>query len=145
MSEKSDFAVDLFYGGMSCAQAVLTAFCADYDLEPDLPLRLGCGLSCGCRIGELCGAASGAVLVLGLKYGPRDSSDPLAKQACYQYTREFMHRFRALNGDVTCRGLLGYDLTDAAGPAAGPPLATARGLCPEFVRSAVELLEEMGC
>jgi len=66
MKEK---AADIFNGGHNCAQAVLGAFCEEYGLDTDTALRIARGLGSGVRNAEICGAVSGAVLVIGLKYG----------------------------------------------------------------------------
>ena len=83
MSEKSDYAAGLMAQGYNCAQAVVLTFGDDYDLEWELAQRLSCGLGSGCCLGEVCGAVSGGVLVLGLKYGPESVISPESKEQCY--------------------------------------------------------------
>ena len=88
----------------------------------------------GARKGEMCGAVSGALMVLGLKYGHCHSENDEEKGRAYQISEDFMNRFIQKNGTVVCRELLGYDLSepedmkkimdarsrDAAGPTAPP-------------------------
>ncbi|MDR3278782.1 MAG: C-GCAxxG-C-C family protein, partial [Oscillospiraceae bacterium] len=62
MSERTDLARAYHEGGFNCAQAVLGAFCGDYDLDAETALRLACPLGGGMRCGEVCGALSGALL-----------------------------------------------------------------------------------
>lgn len=57
--------------------------------------------------GEVCGAASGAVLALGLLYGERD--DELVRHL----TEQFMHRFAERNGAVRCIDIIGFNIGDA--------------------------------
>ena len=57
-------ALELNRGGFNCAQSVLCAFSDVTGLGRDDSLRLAAGLGGGVRSGEVCGAVSGAVLVL---------------------------------------------------------------------------------
>ena len=59
-----------FRRGMNCAQAVVLAFAADYGLDEALAAKVACGLGGGVgRAREVCGAVTGAAVVLGLRHG----------------------------------------------------------------------------
>ena len=58
------------------------------------------------RKGEMCGAVSGALMVLGLLYGHSESDDLETKARSYTMAEEYMNRFKARNGSVVCRELL---------------------------------------
>jgi len=75
---KSQYAVELFRKGFLCSQAVLASFCDSYGLDRNSALKIACGLGSGMRCAEICGAVSGAVLVIGLKYGYTDAKDASA-------------------------------------------------------------------
>ena len=62
-------AKEMFAEGYNCSQSVLSAFSKKYGMSKDQSLSIACGLGGGMRIGEICGAVSGAVLVIGLRYG----------------------------------------------------------------------------
>lgn len=62
------------------------------------------------RGGEVCGAVSGAILVIGLKYGQADIENKAAKATCYAKTIEFTKLFKERNGSIICKDLLGCDL-----------------------------------
>jgi C_GCAxxG_C_C family probable redox protein len=83
MSEKEKIASELFGTGLNCAQSVLGAFCNNYGIEQDTAFKITCGLGSGVRSAEICGAVSGAVLVIGLKYGE-------SKRICDIKTEEFI-------------------------------------------------------
>lgn len=139
-SEKSR---KLFCSGFNCTQAVLTAFAPDFGLDEDTALRIATHFGGGARAGELCGAVSGALLVLGLDCGYSDSSDTEAiKDGCSKST-EFNRRFTERCGNLVCRELLGCDI----GIPEKKKEARERGLfaekCPQFIQAAVEILEEM--
>ena len=144
MGTKSEKAVELFKKGLNCSQAVFASFCEDYGLGSEFALKIGCGFGGGVRSGEICGAVSGAVMVIGLKYGNGSIEDLESKGNCYAKTSEFLDKFRDINGSVVCRDLLGCDISTAA----GLQLAKDKGLfsttCVDLVRSSCELLEGLG-
>lgn len=142
-TNKADRAVELFSGGFNCSQAVLTAFASDFGLSEELTLKLGSEFGSGARNGELCGAVSGALLVLGLKYGHCNSADTERKMRAYAIADEFTRRFREVNGSIVCRELLGYDLTNPEDMAVISEKNLFREFCPLMVKSAVKVLESI--
>lgn len=140
---KADRAVELFSCGFNCSQAVLTAYASDFGLREELTLKLGSELGSGARNGEICGAVSGALLVLGLKYGHCNSADTERKARAYAIAEEFTKRFREANGSVVCRDLLGYDLTDPEDMTIISEKKLFCQFCPLMVKSAVEVLESI--
>ena len=135
-------ALQLYRNGFNCAQSVLGAFAEAYGLPEETALQLACGLGGGLRSGEVCGAISGAALVVGLKYGHCRAGDREAKQLCYAKTVELMEQFRARKGVVCCRDILGCDLSTPEGreKAKDQFQTTYVGM----VETAVCLLEELG-
>jgi C_GCAxxG_C_C family probable redox protein len=93
--------------GYNCAQSVLYAFCDDLKLDPEMALKLACGFGAGMgRKQEVCGAVSGGIAVLGMKYGRGARDDGSATEATYVKTRELMDRFQERHGSYICRQLL---------------------------------------
>lgn len=140
---KSDKALELFSNNFNCSQAVLTAFAPDFGLDEQLALKLGTSFGGGARNGDICGAVSGALLVLGLKYGHYVSSDNEQKARAYEIAVEYTKRFREVNGSVVCRDLLGYDLTKPDEMACIKEKGLFGTVCPKMIKSAVEILESV--
>lgn len=136
MSEKAGAASELFMGGRNCAQSVFCAFCEDYGIKTETAARLAGGFGGGVRSAEICGAITGAVMVIGLKHGE-------SKEICGAKTVEFIEKFRDQKEAVVCRELLGCDITTPEGKE-----KAAKGLfkptCRDLVVSAVNILEELG-
>lgn len=133
-----------YYGSnFNCSQSVFTAFATEMGMDEQTALRLGTNFGGGARKGEMCGAVSGALMVLGLFCGHCVSSDTEGKRRAYEISEEFMDRFKEKNGSVVCRELLGYDLTKAEDIEIIKKNNLFRTFCPDMVRSAVEVLEEM--
>lgn len=139
-----EHAVELFSARFNCAQAVLTAFGPDSGVpEPVcacLAAPLGGGLA---RLGETCGAVSGALLVLGLWYGGATTADVAAKARMYDLAREFITRFKARHQSIVCRDLLGCDISTVEGWQQMQARKLHETLCPRFVHDAAEILEDM--
>ena len=92
--------------GFNCGQSVLEAFRDLTGLSEDQCRRIATGLGGGFRSGNICGAASGAVLVLGMMH-PHNEEDPAQKAATGKLVKEFVSRFSArFNDKVDCRDLL---------------------------------------
>ena len=140
---KAEKALELFANNFNCSQAVLTAFAPDLGLDEKLALMLGTPFGSGARNAEMCGAVSGALMVLGLKYGHYESENNEQKQRAYAIAVEFTKRFKERNGSIVCRDLLGYDLTRPEESACIKEKNLFRTICPEMIRSAVEVLDDV--
>lgn len=108
MKSKSEAAVDKFLSGYNCAQAILYAFGPDLGLEGETALKVATGLGGGMGgRGEVCGAVTGGILALGLKYGRGEKEEKSVAQQAYQKTGELMAAFERAHGACLCRALLG--------------------------------------
>jgi C_GCAxxG_C_C family probable redox protein len=141
MTGPVQLAADRFAQGFNCAQSVLSAFAAQSGLSEETALRMAAPFGGGiARQGQVCGALTGALLVLGLRRG---QVNPQNNDETYRIAQEFMQTFRERNGAILCRDLLGRDLSTPEGlPAARQENITAR-MCPALVRSAAGLLAEI--
>ena len=144
MTNKQENALYLFNSGFNCAQAVFATFCEQYGIEKEKGLKLCGGFGGGVRTGEICGAVSGAVLVIGLKYGHADSSDTESKSFCNAKTVEFIKLFKEKTGSVVCREILGYDISTEDGMHAAHEKGLFKTTCADMVKISVETLEELG-
>ena len=115
-----------------------------FGLDRDTALRVAGAFGGGmARRGETCGAVTGAFMVIGLKHGKTKSDDDDAREETYELVSEFIRRFQKRNKTILCRELLGHDL----GTEAGREIIMEQNLivtrCPEFVRAAGEILEDI--
>ncbi|MBN2159816.1 MAG: C_GCAxxG_C_C family protein [Spirochaetes bacterium] len=135
-------AVSNFNNGLNCAQAILKAYGPSCGLEENLCVRIAAPLGGGIgHLQEICGAVSGAIMVIGLKFG--EGSEDRGKRArINDLVQDFVREFTSRNRSHLCRDLLGFDISTPDG------LAEARkkgifGGCAEYVRIAAEILEKM--
>ncbi|MDD3050692.1 MAG: C-GCAxxG-C-C family protein [Candidatus Cloacimonetes bacterium] len=136
-------ALKTYEKGFNCSQSVLSAFKEEISLDKNLLLKIAAGFGGGMRKGEVCGAVSGAIMVLGLKYGNSIEGDVETKEHIYSLTREFMKRFEEKNGSVVCKQLLGYDLSNPEEHEILKKNDTFKQKCPFFIEDAVDILEEI--
>lgn len=142
--DKTELALETFRSNFNCAQSVFSAFSEDYGLQREQALLISSGFGGGLRCGEVCGAASGAVMVIGLCHGQAISGDIESKELCNSDTTEFMHRFRQNQSSYLCRDILGIDISEPDNRAKAKELNLFNTLCVEAIKSAVSILEDMG-
>ncbi|MFA5367047.1 MAG: C-GCAxxG-C-C family protein [Dehalococcoidia bacterium] len=139
-----DKAVSLFNEGFNCSQSVFCAFAVDMGVERDVALKTAQSFGGGmAQMGETCGAVTGAFMAIGLKYGRTRPDDDEAKRRTYALVREFVEKFRARNGSIICRELLGCDIGTPEGNRIAKNKELFSTVCPGFVRDAVNILEEI--
>ncbi|HDT13946.1 MAG TPA: C_GCAxxG_C_C family protein [Candidatus Aminicenantes bacterium] len=128
----------------SCCTGVLATYSPELGIEKDLAAGLGRGMAGGIGgLGHVCGAVSGAVLVIGLKATNSDNIDDMtAGLKTMDTVKEFVSKFEEKHSTIMCRDLIGHDISTAEKREAAMK-ANAYANCSEFVASAVTILDEM--
>lgn len=140
---RSEKAAECFGNGCNCAQAVFTAFCEELGLDKKTGLKLACPFGGGLgHTGGVCGAVTGALLVIGLKYGPENPEDGEIKAQNYKIAQNFISEFKSRNGSINCTELISYDLSDESQLDLARQSGVFETTCPKYVRDAVEILEQ---
>ena len=107
---RTERAKELFRSGYNCAQSVVLAYADLLDLEPTLAATLSAPFGGGMgRLREVCGAVSGMTMIAGVLAPSPECDNPTAKRENYALVQHFAERFRAMNGAIVCRTLLGLD------------------------------------
>lgn len=132
-------AADLFGQGFMCSQAVFAAFSEQFGISEKQALRIGACFGGGMSKAEVCGACTGALMVLGMKYGQSDIDDLESRAAESARASRFLEEFKKRNGSYICREILGCDISTDE----GRNYARSNGLygkyCTEMVRSAAQI------
>ncbi len=129
-------AIQLFENGYRCSQAVFAAFSEYFDLPKEKALKIGACFGSGMRKAEVCGACTGALMVLGLKYGESKSE---SDKAC----EKFLDEFERENGSIICRDLLGCDISTEEGVKQAIDNNLFKEFCPKMVESSAKIANEM--
>jgi C_GCAxxG_C_C family probable redox protein len=130
--------------GFSCSQSIVAAFGPEMGLERTLALRVAAALGGGlARSGQTCGAVSGALIVIGLKYGRTEADDEESKEKTYRLGEEFLEEFKSRAGSTVCRELLGYDISDPEQRQVAQEKELFDSVCPRLVRDAAETLKQV--
>ena len=141
---KVEEAIKCFSSGFNCAQSVFSPFSSEMGLEPEKALKIATAFGGGmCHIGETCGAVTGAFMAIGLKYGKKDAADNKSKENTYSLVMEFSRKFKSVYGSVRCTELLGHDLGTKEGMDSAREKNLFNTLCADFVKNAVEILEQI--
>ncbi len=110
MKTKAEIAKELFLQGYNCSQAVFGAFCEDFGINKEMGLTLSSGFGGGmARRREVCGAVSGAVMVLSLIHGYSDAENAEEKKHLYEEIRKVLCDFEEETGSIICRELLSLE------------------------------------
>ena len=140
--ERKDKALEAFKSGFNCSQSVFAAYCDLFDVDETKAVQIGAGFGAGIgRLQKTCGAVSGAVMLIGLRY--YDESDTgKSKGLTYEKVREFISKFEEKNGTVSCLDLLGVDLSTEEGARTAKETGLFETKCEKFIGDVCDLLEE---
>jgi C_GCAxxG_C_C family probable redox protein len=140
---RKEKAIEIYKQRFNCSQAVFTAYCNDNEIGEKAALRLATvfGAGVACTGTGNCGAVTGALMAISMKYGKDDPEGNDAKIKTYGLARDFMKRFEEANGSLNCEKILGLNI----GSPEGMQKAQAAGMfetrCLEMVKSAADLLD----
>ena len=141
---KADDAHRFFLKRFTCSASVFSAFSEELGFSPEVAKKIAFGFGGGIsHSGNICGAVSGAVMVIGLKYGKAAEGDDAATEKTRALVREFIRTFIKKNGSVSCTALLGYDLSDPDDYEAAKESGLFLDRCPILVRDAADILEKI--
>jgi C_GCAxxG_C_C family probable redox protein len=142
MNNPIDISEQYFNKGFACSQSVLAAFASQYGLDEEVALKIAAPFGGGmCRTGKVCGAVSGALMVIGLRFGQIKAEDKETKENVYALGRLFSDRFKSLHGSVMCTDLLGYDLSVLSEAERGKYKDLFKSRCINFVKDATRLVQ----
>ena len=132
----------LFDEGFDCSQIVLGEVSERLGISKERAYAAAACFGIGMAQGGVCGAATGALIAIGLRYGNTVPGDLTAKSVVFDKRAEFMRRFEEMNGKVNCPDLLGRrvdTLKDLF-------LTRDSGIyddCPRYCVNAIRILEDM--
>lgn len=95
------------------------------------------------RCGEVCGAVTGALMAIGLRYGYDQQNDVERKANANRLASQFMEKFKETNGSIICRELLSYDPSRTEDMQRIKELNLFKTICPQMVADAVKITQDI--
>jgi C_GCAxxG_C_C family probable redox protein len=130
--------------GFNCAESVLKSLANEMGVEcsciPKIATGFGAGLG---RHGEICGAITGAVMALGLKYGRSDTKDPEVKEKSYAIVNDFIKTFKSKFKNVRCIDLTACNMLTPEGLQKAKDINVHKNICTDIVVFAAEEAAKM--
>lgn len=142
--ERAEQAREYFTSGYNCAQSVFLAYRditgIDEVLAATISAPFGGGMG---RLREVCGAVSGMTMVAGFIAPNSQPNDNENKKNCYATVQALAEEFRAENGSIVCRELLGLaQQKDEPTPSPRTGEYYKRRPCAEYVAIAARIVGE---
>lgn len=138
--ERVAIATASFSNGYNCAQSVISAW---PELMPgcrESVMKQASGFGAGMgRLQEVCGALTGAYMVIGLSNGSHKPDD-IRKEFVYGAIQELTRKFVVLNREVTCKKLIKVDLNTEHGREMHRSVDIREKVCEKCVSDSVALL-----
>ena len=136
--------IRLFAGHRHCSQVVIGQWAEELDLDEETAIRMMAPFGGGAFEGEMCGAVSGALAVIGTRFGHYELGDQEGNLRMIAKVKEFKERFKERSGSLVCRELLGeYDFSKEGDMERAAASGIFMEKCTNYVGSALEILEEI--
>jgi len=143
MTEKQKEAINLFRSGFNCAQSVFAVFSKEIGIKKEDCLKLTTVLGGGiARTQQICGAVSGALLVISYLNGKSEISDTSGKERTYSSAKSFIDKFNNHFGASNCLSLIEYDLNTEKGMNEAHNKNVFEEKCEKFILFSVLEIEE---
>lgn len=141
MKKRTEVALSQFDKGFNCAQSVVMAFKEELGVDHRSVLRLTAGFGGGIgKKGEVCGAVTGGVMVIGARHGTDVEKEAVATTQIK--TRELLDSFSEKHGTYYCRELtMGCDLATEEGQKTFRTLELKDKVCKQCITSVVQALD----
>ena len=133
-----------FIKGYDCSQVVLAHFAEKLGVSKETAYKVSACFGGGMMQGDACGAFTGALMTIGLKYGHFNETILLEqKNVMMEKTEEFKKKFYEKYASCNCRELLGYDVSVPEQLQEALSSGRMLSFCPTVVNSVIEALEEV--
>jgi len=129
---------------LNWSQSVLGVYAKEFGLDQNLALKVAMGFGGGMgRTGKICGAVTGACMVLGLSQRINENNPRESIERAYKLVQEFNREFEKTFGSIICKELIKYDLNSTDGLADARNKGVFSTTCPNLVNGAVTILENL--
>lgn len=132
-----------FKGGLDCSQVVLMQWAEELGYEKEEAARMAAAFGGGMFRGDTCGAVTGAMIAIGLKYGHYKLGDAQGKSRLMAKVAEFQKKFTERRRSTICRELVGFDFAKEGELEKALASGQLLDFCPNAVLDALNILDEI--
>lgn len=135
---------ELFMQGYDCSQVVLSHFAQKLGLTEEQANKVSACFGGGMMQADACGAFTGALMAIGLKYGHCDAENLMAQKGVMQHKcGEFKAKFARKHPSCQCLDIIGYNVTTPEGFQRAIDSGDMMTVCPKVVRDVIAILDEV--
>jgi C_GCAxxG_C_C family probable redox protein len=126
-----------------CSQQVLMEWAEKLGYDREKAARMAAPFGGGMFRGDTCGAGTGAMIAIGMKYGHSKPGDAEGNAALMEKVETFQKEFIARNGSTICRELVGHDFSQKGELEKAMENGKVFEICPKMVQSSLDILNKM--
>lgn len=142
-ANRVEHAKNRFLKSMNCSQAILETYAPAMGMTVDQARRVAAAFAGGMGMGSECGAVTGAMMVIGMKYGKTADNDSRADAETFKRVAELVKEFKAQHKSIGCSELLGSDMGTPEGVKKAADAGYFTSRCPGYVTTAAQILEKL--
>jgi C_GCAxxG_C_C family probable redox protein len=145
--QRKEKALQLFSSRCNCSQVVFVAFRQAEVLDEASALRLATMFGGGVAgSGDgMCGAVTGALMAISMRYGMGGIEELANKTKTYELGRQFMVEFEKRIGSCRCESILGLCIGVPENLQKAREMKLFETVCSDVVAAASDILEGMLC
>ena len=133
-----------FMKGYDCSQVVLSHFADRLGISADQANKTAACFGGGMMQADACGAFTGALMAIGLKYGHYDAENLMAQKGIMMSKcAEFKEKFAANHPSCKCLDIIGYNVTTPEGFKRAIDSGDMMTICPKLVSEVIAILDEV--
>jgi C_GCAxxG_C_C family probable redox protein len=141
MEETIDKALTHFKEGYACSETILLSFADSNNIKSEIIPKIASGFGGGiARTGSVCGALTGAIMAIGLKYGRSNANDKEAYELCLKKSSKCCKKFEKEFGSIFCFDLIDCDLSTSKGRHNYRKWGLKEEKCSNYVKRAMEIV-----
>ncbi len=143
--DRKEKAADLFKQQFNCSQSIFTAYRQTDKMDDRTALKLATAFGAGvsCTGSSLCGAVTGALMAISMKYGSGDLKSIDEKARTYEIGKKFMNGFAARMGSCDCEKIPGINAGTPGNMQKAHEMNLFVTKCLAAVSTAADILETM--
>ena len=132
-----------FIKGYDCSQVVLSYFAERLGITEEMANKVSACFGGGMMHGDICGAFTGAIMAVGLKYGHCEVEHMGQKDIMNAKRAEFLQKFQEKYVVCNCKGLLKHDISKPEEMQKILDEGLLFDFCPEVVKDSITILKEI--